>query len=91
VLIHAGAWEDAVRTLRSIEDAPAGAGLGQATVDYLLGIALTALGPSYRDAAVQAFERAAAEPQARLFHNDGPYVAPRAAARLAALGGGEGR
>jgi hypothetical protein len=57
----------------------------------LLGIALTALGPSYRDAAVQAFERAAAEPQARLFHNDGPYVAPRAAARLAALGGGEGR
>lgn len=86
VLIHAGAWEDAVRMLRSIENAPGGAGVGQAAVDYWLGIALTALGPSYRDAAVQAFQRAAADPQARLFHNDGPWVAPRAAARLAELG-----
>jgi len=86
VLIHAGAWEEVVRVLRGIENAPAGAGVGQATVDYWLGIALTALGPTYRDAAVQAFERAAADPQARLFSNDGPWVAPRAAARLAELG-----
>jgi membrane-associated protease RseP (regulator of RpoE activity) len=86
VLIHAGAWEEVVRVLRSIEDAPSGAGVGQATVDYWLGIALTALGPTYRDAAAQSFERAAADPQARLFSNDGPWVAPRAAARLAELG-----
>ena len=87
VLIHAGAWEDTVRILRGIEDAPTGAGIGQATVEYMLGIALTALGPTYRDSAIQAFQRAAADPDARLFHNDGPWVAPRAAARLTELGG----
>lgn len=87
VLMHAGAWEDVVRMLRGIEDAPGGAGVGQATVDYWLGIALTSLGPTYRDRAIQSFQRAAADPDARLFHNDGPWVAPRAAARLAELGG----
>ena len=87
VLMHAGVWEDTVRTLRGIEDAPSGAGVGQATVDYWLGIALTALGPSYRPNAIQAFQRAAADPDARLFHNDGPWVAPRAIARLTELGG----
>jgi hypothetical protein len=88
VLLHAAAWEDAVRTLRAIDGAPSGAGLGQAAVDYWLGIALTALGPAYREQAAAAFRRAAADPDARLFDNDGPWVAPRAAARLAALGGG---
>ena len=83
VLMHAGAWEETVRTLRGIEDAPSGAGLGQATVEYWLGIALTALGPSYHDSAIQAFQRAAADPDARLYHNDGPWVGPRANARLA--------
>lgn len=87
VLMHAGAWEDVVRMLRDIEDAPGGAGVGQATVDYWLGIALTALAPTYRPSAIDAFRRAAADPDARLFHNDGPWVAPRAAARLADLGG----
>ncbi len=87
VLMHAGIWEDTVRTLRAIEDAPTGAGVGQATVEYWLGIALTALGPNYRDTAIQAFRRAAADPDARLFHNDGPWVAPRATARLTELGG----
>jgi len=85
--MHAGIWEDTVRTLRAIEDAPTGAGVGQATVEYWLGIALTALGPNYRDTAIQAFRRAAADPDARLFHNDGPWVAPRATARLTELGG----
>jgi hypothetical protein len=88
VLAHAGAWEEVVRMLRGIEDAPSGGGVGQAAVDYWLGIALTELGPTYRDRAIQAFERAAADPEARLFHNDGPWVAPRATARLAELGGG---
>ena len=87
VLMHAGAWEEVVRMLRGIEDAPGGAGVGQATVDYWLGIALTALAPSYRPSAIEAFRRAAADPDARLFHNDGPWVAPRAAARMAELGG----
>ncbi len=86
VLLHAGAWEDGVRMLRSIDDAPRGAGVGQATIDYWLGIALTALGPTYRDNAIEAFRKAAADPEARLFHNDGPWVAPRARARLAELG-----
>jgi len=88
VLMHAGAWEEVVRTLRTIEDAPGGAGVGQATVDYWLGIALTELGPNYRPSAIESFQRAAADPDARLFSNDGPWVAPRAAARLAELGGG---
>jgi membrane-associated protease RseP (regulator of RpoE activity) len=88
VLLHAAAWEDAVRALRAIDGAPSGAGLGQGAVDYWLGIALTALGPAYREQASAAFQRAAADPDARLFNNDGPWVAPRAAARLAALGGG---
>ena len=87
VLLHASAWEDAVRTLRSVEGAPRGPGVGDATVQYWLGIALTALGPSYHERAIQAFRDAAADPEARLFSNDGPWIAPRANARLAELGG----
>ncbi len=87
VLMHAGVWDGAVRTLRGIEGAPSGPGVGESMVQYWLGIALTALGPGYRDSAAQAFQRAAAEPDARLFHNDGPWVAPRAVARLSELGG----
>ena len=85
VLLHAGAWEEAVRALRAIE-APTGAGLGQGAVDYWLGIALAALGPSYFETARHSFSRAAAVPDARLFHNDGPWVAPRARARLGEFG-----
>ena len=44
--------------------------------------------PSRRSNAIDAFTRAAADPDARLFHNDGPWVAPRARARLTELGGG---
>ena len=84
VLMYVNAWEDAVRALREIR-APSGPGLSQAAVDYWLGIALTALGPTYTDTAQQALTRAANVAGATLFHNDGPLVAPRARARLGAL------
>ncbi len=87
VFLHGGAWEEAVRVLRAIQ-APKGPGLGQGMVDYWLAIALNAVSPEYEDQARQALERAAADPGARLFHNDGPLVAPRARARLLGLGGG---
>ncbi len=87
VLMQAGAWEQAVDTLRQIPDAQTGPGLGRAAVDYWYGIAASALGPSYYDIARTAFSRAASVPGATLFHNDGPLVAPRARARLQSLGG----
>ena len=87
VLLHAGAWEDAVGMLTVIrEDAPSGPGLGRAAIDYWLGIALSALGTRYTEGAIGAFTRAAEDPGGRLFDNDGPRVAPRARARLAELG-----
>jgi hypothetical protein len=88
VLIHTGAWEAALTALREIGDAPVGPGLGQAAIDYWIGIALSALGPTYYDSAIQLFRGAAEAQGGRLFHNDGPFVAPRARARLAALGAG---
>ena len=87
VSLHAGAWQEAVGMLNAIEDAPSGPGLGRAAIDYWLGTALSALGTRYTEGAIGAFTRAAEEPDARLFHNDGPFVAPRARARLAELGG----
>lgn len=87
VFLHGGAWEDAVRILRAIR-APDGPGLGQSMVDYWLAIALNAVGPEYEDQARQALERAAADADGRLFHHDGPLVAPRARARLQGFGGG---
>ncbi len=85
VFLQGSAWEEAVRVLRGVQ-APRGAGLGQAAVDYWLAIALRAASPAYQDQARQALERAAASPGGRLFHNDGPLVAPRARARLLELG-----
>jgi len=72
--------------LRRIQDAPPGPGLGRGAVQYWLGIALDRAGASYLDAAREALEQAAADPEARLYHHDGPWVAPRARARLAVLG-----
>ena len=86
VLMQAGAWEQAVDTLRQIPDVPTGPGLGRAAVDYWYGIAASALGPAYHDVARSAFSRAASIPGATLFHNDGPLVAPRAQVRLRLLG-----
>ncbi len=84
---RAGAWREAVQVLRGIE-APGDAPLGRAAVDYWLGVALLAADrAAYGGLAREAFARAAAAPAARLLHNDGPLVAPRARARAAELGG----
>ncbi|MDY7091357.1 MAG: PEGA domain-containing protein [Acidobacteriota bacterium] len=85
VYLHGRDYEEAVKVLRGIE-APTGSGLGQGTVDYWLAVALRALGPDYAAQAQGALQRAAAQEGARLFHNDGPRVAPRARAQLS--GGG---
>jgi hypothetical protein len=87
VFLHGSAWEEAVRTLRAVQ-MPSGTsgGLSQASVDYWLALALRGAGPDYLDLAKDALRRAAADPAARLYHNDGPLVAPRARARLYQLG-----
>lgn len=84
-LLDAGEWVDAARELRTIEAPSHATGVGAGTVDYWLGVALHGAGASYLESARAAFERAAQAHGARLFHNDGPWVAPRARARLRAL------
>ncbi|MCP4657012.1 MAG: PDZ domain-containing protein [bacterium] len=86
ILMHAHQWEQAVRRLRDVGAPQAAHGLGRATVDYWLGVALQGAGPSYRRDAAEAFARAAEVTGARLFHHDSAWVAPRARARLRALG-----
>ncbi len=86
IQLRANQWTEAARRLRSIRAPQTSHGVGQATVDYLLGLALQAAGPSFLPAARQHFEKAAGVAGARLFHNDGAWVAPRARARLKALG-----
>ncbi len=87
ILLRAYEWRLAARRLNSIEAPQTSHGVGQATVDYLLGIALTGAGPEYREGARQSFQKGAQIEGARLFHNDGAWVVPRARARLKALGG----
>ncbi len=85
IFLRAQAYEPAVPLLRTIEG-PAGAGLGQAMVDYWLGTTLLSLDPrTYADAARAALERALEQQGSRLYHADGPLLAPRARARLAEL------
>lgn len=86
ILLRASEWAEAARRLRSIRAPQTSHGVGQATVDYLLGIALFGAGPDFLEGARQHFERASTTPGARLFHNDGAWVAPRAQARLTGLG-----
>ncbi len=87
ILLRGGVWREAVTVLRTIR-APVGPGLGQAAVDYWLGVALLAVDPTtYGESARGALVRAMEVPEARLYHNDGPLVAPRARARLDELGG----
>jgi hypothetical protein len=75
-----GSWTEAIRLLRTIQ-APQGGGVGQAMVDYWLGMALIRTDPTqYRDIALDRLNRAEASDTARLYHNDGPLVAPLAAA-----------
>lgn len=88
ILVRSRQWEDAVRLLRTLDAPQTSHGFGKAAVDYWLGFALSHLGSDYREAARQAFERAARLTEARLGHNDGPWLAPRARARLYLLGTG---
>jgi hypothetical protein len=83
-LLAARDFDGAIRRLRATE-APSGPGLGREAVDYWLGVALSAASPDYRAAAKEAFERAARRPDATFDHGDGPFVAPAARARAAAL------
>lgn len=85
ILMRNGNWDGAVRILRDLK-APQTAGVNQGTIDYYMGLALANVGTRYRDAAITSLRRAAESPDARLLHHDGPYVAPRAKARLLALG-----
>lgn len=87
IQMRAYEWAEAARRLRSIRAPQTSHGVGQATVDYLLGLALSAAGPDFTAGARQHFEKAAGLAGARLFHNDGAFVAPRAKARLTSLGG----
>jgi len=73
-------WNEAAELLRTIK-APRGAGLGQGTVDYYLGVALTMAEPG-SEAGRQALERASAVSGARLHFHDGPLLGPRAKVRL---------
>ncbi len=87
ILLRAYQWKDAARRLNAIRAPQTSHGVGQTTVDYLLGIALSAAGADFRAGARQSFEKAAQLEGARLYHNDGAFIAPRARARLTALGG----
>jgi hypothetical protein len=51
-------------------------------VDYLMGLALASAGGDYAAQAKDFLARAAADDEARLYHADGPFIAPRARARL---------
>ncbi|MEM8994780.1 MAG: PDZ domain-containing protein, partial [Acidobacteriota bacterium] len=87
VLLRAEDDAGAAQILRRIRAPQTSHGVGQATVDYYLGVALERLGPDHLDEARRALERAAALPDARRHHADGAWLAPRARARLFNLGG----
>jgi hypothetical protein len=85
LLLRAGDLEGGVRKLRAVRAPQVSHGVGQAAIDYSLGLALLRLGDTYREAAIAAFERAAKATGGRLGHHDGPYLQPRAASRLEEL------
>ena len=87
LLLRDGRPDEAVRRLRDLEAPRVPHGFGRAALDYWLGVALSRAGASSLDAAREALTRAVRVPGARLEHHDGPWVAPRARARLRALGG----
>jgi hypothetical protein len=84
VHLHGGDLQGAIRVLREVK-APEGARLGQGMADYLMGLALAAAGGEYSATAKEFLGKAAADREARLYHADGPFVAPRATARLRVL------
>ena len=88
LLMDAGDWAAAAAALRRVDAPQSSHGFGQAAVDYWLGLALERSGDFA--AAREAYTRAMRLPEARLYHADGPLLAPRARARLAGLGGSSG-
>lgn len=87
LLLRAGDLEGGVRKLRSVRAPQVSHGVGQATIDYALGLALLRLGDNdaYLSAARSSLERAAQVKGARLLYDDGPYLQPRALTRLEEL------
>jgi len=81
-LLHFGEWQATVDLLESVQ-APEGAGLGSAMVDYWMGVGLAELGRI--EEARAAFERVLLLSGARYLHDEGPLLAPRARARIAGL------
>ena len=86
VLLQAGDWAATVDLLSGVQ-APTGSGVGQGMVQYWLGVALAESGDT--EAARAAFQQVVDNPTARYLRNDGPYLAPMAAARLTALDAGQ--
>jgi hypothetical protein len=84
VYLHGGDLQGAIRVLREVK-APESARLGQGMADYLMGLALASAGGEYSATAKEFLGKAAADREARLYHADGPFVAPRAQARLRVL------
>ena len=85
LLLEQERFAAAVDVLRQVR-APSGVPFGAGAVDYWLGVALLAGTGDDVQTARQALTRAAADSEARLIHNDGPRLAPRARVRLAELG-----
>ena len=91
VALELGDVETALDTLRQLEQVvPSGTGVGRGVVQYWLGLAYLEAGPTFSEQARRAFEAAAGDPNGRLWHTDGPWVAPRARARLAQIDSGVG-
>jgi hypothetical protein len=65
--------------------APADRPFGQAAVNYWLGVVLARRGNDDLGAARNALNQAASVPGARLYHDDGPLIGPRARARIAGV------
>ena len=73
--------EDSLQRLRKVQ-APEDSIFGPGTVNYFLGLQLLQAGPQFAENARTYLSNAAAQEGARLFHVDGPFVGPRARARV---------
>jgi hypothetical protein len=61
---------------------PEGPGISAGTLAYLMGVAQEAAGGEVRQRALDSYAQAARATEATLWQDDGPRVAPLAAARL---------
>ena len=85
-MLGAGDVDAALERLRPLEQVvPNAVGVGRGALWYWLGLAYRAAGPEFLEPARYSFHQATLDPDARVGHNDGPWVAPRARARLAQL------